>query len=136
RGSPVEAGASGEGVRVLIVDDNIDAAHLLADSLRACGYTTLAAYDGPSALEAARTFLPDVVLLDIGLPAMDGYELGQRLCELHSGSLRLSAVTGYGQVHDRQRAEAAGLAGHFIKPVDIDVLERALRGQRIDVSPG
>jgi CheY-like chemotaxis protein len=122
-------------VHVLVVDDNIDAAHLLADSLIACGYTVRVAHDGPSALDAAASFHPDVALLDIGLPAMDGYELGQRLREVVSEELRLYAVTGYGQDQDRERARAAGFTGHFIKPVDIATLDKALGSSRVGSAP-
>jgi CheY-like chemotaxis protein len=108
------------GSRILVVDDNRDAAQLLADSLQSLGHTVLVAHDGPSALAMAATFRPDVALLDIGLPVMDGFELGQRLrTDLALTELVLMAVTGYGQEADRQRTIAAGFQGHLVKPVDV-----------------
>jgi PAS domain S-box-containing protein len=114
--------------RVLVVDDNVDAAEVLAEALDDLGYATSVAYDGPSALEAAAEFTPDVALLDIGLPIMDGFELARRMREERRASpeLRLIALTGYGQRTDRERSAAAGFDRHLIKPVDIDALDRAI----------
>jgi signal transduction histidine kinase len=111
--------------RILVVDDNTDAAETLKDALEALGYTVHAAHDGPTALQAAETFAPEVALLDIGLPVMDGYELARRLRELRGalGHLHLVAVTGYGQEADKQRSEAAGFERHLVKPVDLNKLE-------------
>jgi CheY-like chemotaxis protein len=113
--------------RVLIVDDNTDAAETLADMLRALGHEAAVAPDGPGALERCASFLPDVALLDIGLPVMDGYELARRL-RAQSGlpGMTLIAVTGYGQEHDRSRCLDAGFDEHLVKPVGIDVLQRLL----------
>ncbi|PTL82795.1 ATP-binding protein [Vitiosangium sp. GDMCC 1.1324] len=109
--------------RVLVVDDNQDAADILAESLELLGCETRIAYDGPSALKIAPTFQPDVALLDIGLPVMDGYELARLLRQqLSSPALRLVAVTGYGQASDRQRSKEAGFDAHLVKPLDFDVL--------------
>ena len=106
--------------RVLVVDDNADAADMLAEALRSLGYAVAVAYDGPSGLELARSFQPAVGLLDIGLPAMDGYELATRLrAELPNG-VRLAAITGYGQQPERDKAKAAGFDEHLIKPVELD----------------
>jgi CheY-like chemotaxis protein len=104
--------------RVLLVDDNEDAADLLSSSLSALGHTVRTAYDGPSALLVLAEFAPDAALLDIGLPAMDGYELAQRIRALKPG-VRLVALTGYGQESDRERSHAAGFDAHLVKPVDI-----------------
>ncbi len=105
--------------RVLIVDDNGDAAEMLALLVRAAGHQVLVAPDGPHALAAAAEFLPEVAILDIGLPVMDGYELAGRLREqLGARAPRMVAVTGYGQEHDRERSAAAGFAEHLVKPVD------------------
>jgi signal transduction histidine kinase len=114
---------------ILVVDDNEDAADLLAQTLRRLGYQTRVARDGPSALELAFTFRPAVALLDIGLPVMDGYELAQRLLDLpdREQPLRLIAVTGYGQPSDRLRSERAGFSAHLVKPVSIEQLIEALR---------
>jgi two-component system CheB/CheR fusion protein len=119
--------ASGKG-RVLIVDDNQYGAELLADSLRALGYTTAVAFDGPSALQKAPLFMPDVVLLDLGLPVMDGFELAERLrndCGLTR--VPLVAITGYAQEVDRQRTAANGFQGHLAKPVDVHVVDELIR---------
>jgi CheY-like chemotaxis protein len=80
------------------------------------------AHDGPEALAAAPGFVPEVALLDIGLPVMDGYELARRLRSLLGAGLRLIAVTGYGQEHDRLRSFQAGFDEHLVKPVDLPAL--------------
>jgi PAS domain S-box-containing protein len=105
--------------RVLVVDDNEDAAETLRSALERMGHVVEIAYDGPSALLAAERFGPEVALLDIGLPVMDGYELAARLRAAAPGPLRLVAVTGYGQDADQERALAAGFARHVVKPVDL-----------------
>jgi signal transduction histidine kinase/ActR/RegA family two-component response regulator len=110
--------------RVLVVDDNEDAAQLLADLLDTLGYEVAVANDGPSALEVVETFRPEIGLLDIGLPVMDGYELARQL-RARFGSprkLQLAAVTGYGQEGDRRRSEEAGFTRHLVKPVSLDAL--------------
>ena len=111
------------GARVLIVDDNEDGAEMLAETLLTLGHVTRVAHDGPGALRIASEFAPELAMLDIGLPVMDGYELAQRLRE-QAGQrpLRLVAITGYGQDHDRARAREAGFDAHVVKPVDIDRL--------------
>jgi len=122
----VPPGAS-ERTRVLIVDDNADAAELLEELLKRRGYRTTVAYDGPSAIAVASSFQPDLAILDIGLPVMDGYELATQLRSLLSPNPpRLIALTGYGQEHDRQRSIEAGFAAHIVKPVDADLLFEAL----------
>jgi len=126
---PRSLAAPGEARRVLIVDDNTDAADLLAEALHALGHTTRVAHDGPSALAAAAEFRPDIGLLDIGLPVMDGRELARRLrVEFpESRSLRLVALTGYGQDSDRSHSIAAGFDEHLVKPVDIARLNQLIR---------
>jgi CheY-like chemotaxis protein len=114
-----------KSLRVLVVDDNADAADLLAEALGASGHVTSVAQDGPTALHIADTFRPDIALLDIGLPVMDGYELAGKL-RSQLGAVRLIAVTGYGQTPDRERARAAGFDVHLIKPVDLDALLAAV----------
>jgi len=117
--------ASGHAVRTLVVDDNRDAAAMLGEALRAFGHDVRIASDGPSALQLATAFQPQVILLDLGLPVMDGYEVAEQL--RHAGvSAMIVAVTGYGQETDRARSEANGFAAHFVKPVDLDELKRAL----------
>jgi len=122
---PAARHPSGAGQRVLVVDDNVDAAEMLAELLRASGYAASVAHDGPVALELARSSPPDIVLIDIGLPVMDGYELARRLRGMLNGA-RLIAVTGYGQQGDRERSRVAGFDAHLVKPVSLDVLHAAL----------
>jgi PAS domain S-box-containing protein len=123
-------------LRVLVVDDNADAAQLLAISLRAVGFVTEVAFDGPRAIERARTFMPDVVLLDLGLPVMDGFEVALRLkSDPELRQAKLVAVTGYGQTADRERTREMGFDGHFVKPVDLDHLENWLRAISCESEP-
>jgi CheY-like chemotaxis protein len=112
--------------RVLLVDDNEDALVLLGDALAVQGYDVTTAPDPESALDAARTFRPEVAILDIGLPQMDGYELGARLRSELGDAVSLIALTGYGQPSDRTRSEQAGFRAHFVKPVDIQRLCEAI----------
>ena len=128
---PGLAPTSRHGQRVLVVDDNEDAARLTADALDALGYDTRVAFDGPTALAAAEAFGPDVALLDLGLPLMDGFELaGQLVARNGSAPPILVAVTGYGQTADIERTTAAGFHGHVVKPVDLpqltDLIDRLL----------
>ena len=119
------------GRRVLIVDDNEDAANTLALLLKLGGHETASVYTAVDALTRASVFRPDVVLLDIGLPGMDGYEVAQRMRELPGlRDIRLVAVTGYGRSDDRLRAREAGFDDHVTKPVYYTVLERTLAGLR------
>jgi CheY-like chemotaxis protein len=111
--------------RILVVDDNEDAAKLLAEVLLAHGHQIRTALDGPSALRVADEFHPEVAVLDIGLPVMDGYELAERLRSTPTTAhTRLIAVTGYGQESDRARALGAGFDAHLAKPVAIETLVR------------
>jgi len=114
--------------KVLIVDDNTDAADALCALLGDSGYSCETAFDGPSGLEAVTRSDPDVVLLDIGLPHMDGYEVARRIRRLPGGARKLIvAVTGYGQEQDRRRSIEAGFDAHLTKPVDVDQLLMVLR---------
>jgi signal transduction histidine kinase/DNA-binding response OmpR family regulator len=111
------------GLRVLVVDVNEDAASMLGESLSESGHTIATAHDGPSALKAAAELRPDVALLDIGLPVMDGFELARQLRAMPElRTVRLIAVTGYGQEHDRRQSAEAGFDDHLVKPVDLDDL--------------
>ena len=114
-------GTAPSGRRILVVDDNVDAARLLADALEVAGHDTRAAFDGPGALSVLADFPPDVALLDLGLPLMDGYELAGQIVAASNGRRRpiLIAVTGYGQASDRERSQAAGFDAHIVKPVDV-----------------
>jgi PAS domain S-box-containing protein len=111
--------------RVLVVDDNADAADSLAELLRMRGHEAQAAYDGRDALERLRLMPADIVLLDIGLPEMDGYEVASRIRDEHA-AITLVAITGYGQASDVRRAVDAGFDAHITKPVAFDELERVL----------
>ena len=111
--------------RILVVDDNDDAALSLKKALERLGYAVAIAHDGPAALRAAAVFEPEIALLDIGLPVMDGYELARRL--LASRRVHLIALSGYGQEADRQRSAEAGFEVHLTKPVDLRHLESVVR---------
>jgi CheY-like chemotaxis protein len=112
---------------VLVVDDNADQALVLALLLRARGHEVRTAHSGPAALEESVAFRPQAVVLDIGLPGMDGYEVARRLRQLPElrGAL-LVALTGYAQEEDRRRAREAGFNQYLIKPVEPDVLYQAV----------
>jgi len=115
--------ANHSGTRVLVVDDNVDASLMLREMLSELGHHLEVAHDGPSALEVAATFKPDIAVLDIGLPVMSGYELARKLREQRGQRpLRLIAVTGYGQDTDRARARDAGFDHHLVKPIALDAL--------------
>ena len=113
--------------RVMVVDDNADDANTLCSILEFFGHTVRCVYDGTSALAAAESFRPDVILLDIGLPGMDGYEIARQI-RAHPAlrATRLIAVTGYGQNADRARSLEAGFDHHLTKPVDADKLHQLL----------
>jgi signal transduction histidine kinase/ActR/RegA family two-component response regulator len=113
--------------RILVVDDNEDAADSLGMVLGLDGHEVIAAYTGDQALERAQAFRPDVVLLDIGLPGVDGYEVARRIraC-IDLKAVCLVAVTGYGQDADKVRARNAGFAHHLVKPVEFSALQRIL----------
>ncbi len=113
-------------LRVLVVEDNKDAADSLAMLLQVWGHQVRLAYDGLSGLKAARSFRPQVVFLDIGLPGLDGYEVARRLRQEFASELRLVAMTGYGQEDDRRRAGEAGFDAHLVKPADPALLQRLL----------
>jgi signal transduction histidine kinase/DNA-binding response OmpR family regulator len=134
-GAEAEAAARGAGpdsrperaISVLVVDDNVDAATLLGDLLSSRGYDAHVAHDAREALQLAADFVPDVALLDIGLPVMDGYELARRLRALPAWrGVKLLALTGYGQSADRARSIDVGFDHHLVKPIDLATLERYL----------
>ena len=131
---PVLADRAVTGRRVLLVDDNADAAEMLAQVLRAVGHEVVVVHDGPGALAAARGFAPEVALLDIGLPVMDGYELARHLRAVLPRTPLFIALTGYGQEHDRQRSLDSGFAEHLVKPVNPTLLIDAI--SRIHAQPG
>jgi CheY-like chemotaxis protein len=117
------------GRRVLIVDDNVDAAESLAMILNLGGHQTHCAYAPETALESVAALKPDVVVLDIGLPRMDGYEVARRI-RADKCPVRLIALSGYGRTENAERARAAGFNAYLVKPVDFDELERVLQTLR------
>jgi two-component system CheB/CheR fusion protein len=107
-----------------VVDDNVDAAESLALLLRAVGHEVHTAYDGRAALRSVEALCPEVVVLDIGLPGMDGYEVARRLRQQEGlDQPFLVALTGYGQEEDRRRSAAAGFDVHLVKPADPDTVQ-------------
>lgn len=115
--------------RILVVDDNRDSATTLAMLLKLSGNETRTAYDGLEAVEMAANFRPDVVLLDIGLPKLNGYEACRRIREQPwSNSVMMVALTGWGQEEDRQKSSEAGFDAHMVKPVDLNTLKQLLDG--------
>jgi two-component system CheB/CheR fusion protein len=113
--------------RILVVDDNKDSADSLAMLLRLVGNEVRTVYDGRQVLTAASAYRPDLVLLDIGLPGMDGYEVARQLrSEPGLEKTTLAALTGYGGEEERQRAQLAGFARHMVKPVSLDALQELL----------
>jgi CheY-like chemotaxis protein len=113
--------------RILVADDNRDAADSLAAMLRLGGHEVSVAYDGREALRLAESFRPEVALLDIGMPRMNGYETAQALRQQQDSTLlTLFALTGWGQPDDKRRSRAAGFDHHFVKPLDPAEFERVL----------
>lgn len=114
-------------MRVLVVDDNVDTARISALLLKQVGHEVRTAHDGLTALEAAFDYRPDVVLLDIGLPGLDGFEVAKRLRQQSVfENIVLVAMTGYGQEEDRRRSQEAGFDHHLVKPVDFKKVQEIL----------
>jgi CheY-like chemotaxis protein len=108
--------------RILLVDDNEDARLLLAEMLVTLGYAVHMASNGIEALDSVLDVRPDLAILDIGLPGMNGYELASRIRDALDGNIRLIALTGYGQPDDVARSQRAGFDAHLVKPVSINRL--------------
>ncbi len=120
------------GQRVLLVDDNIDSSEPLSLLLQAKGHETRIAVDGEEAIEMADEFLPDCVVLDLGLPGIDGYEVARRLRERPYGAkLTIVALTGWAGKDVRVKAAAAGFDYHLVKPVNLEELERIVTAERV-----
>ncbi|RZA32617.1 MAG: response regulator, partial [Lysobacteraceae bacterium] len=143
RGLATSAEAAAGPLRVLVVDDNRDAAEMLATLLELGGHRVEVAEDGASALHAARAFMPEVVFLDIGLPDISGYEAAAALRRVDGmAGAMLVALTGWGTEQDRLRAREAGFDHHLTKPAEFDAVERLLaeavqrRADREDRSDG
>jgi PAS domain S-box-containing protein len=116
-----------QGMKILVVDDNADSARTLSLLLRTLGCTTEELHDGPPVVERAKSFLPDVILLDIGLPGLDGYQVARLIRQTPDlAHVRLIALTGYGQQQDRDRSRDAGFDRHLVKPVHLDSLIETL----------
>jgi signal transduction histidine kinase/ActR/RegA family two-component response regulator len=114
--------------RIVVIEDNTDARDMLKTALELAGHLVWDAEDGPRGIEEVRIRKPDAVVIDIGLPTLDGYEVGRRLRELPGGrALRLIALTGYGQAVDRRRSADAGFDAHLLKPIDLAHLQRVIR---------
>jgi CheY-like chemotaxis protein len=113
--------------RILVVDDNIDAADSLVMLLKFSGYSVAAAHTAEAGLALAQTFQPHFILLDLGLPAMGGYEVARRIRSLPSSTgLRIFAVTGHAHEDDKRRSADAGFDAHLVKPIDLDELLTSL----------
>jgi len=124
--------AQNRGQRVLVVDDNTDAAASLAALLEMEDYEVCTAVDGEEAIEQARTFEPQIIFMDLAMPRLDGLEAARRIRALpHGEHVRIVALTGWGQEADRQRTRDAGMDHHLIKPVSLDALQTVLRGLRL-----
>jgi CheY-like chemotaxis protein len=128
--------ASAAGLRVLVVDDNRDVADTTATILRLSGCDTHVAYDGRTGLDAVERLQPDAVLLDIGLPGLDGYQVAERLrAQPAYRRMLVVAVSGYGQEEDRVRSKAAGFDYHVVKPIDPAVINGLLGSLRESRAP-
>lgn len=126
--SPSKAGSGSGGLKVLLVDDNVDAAETLATVLQMSDYQTRTVHDGSAVLAAAIAFQPDVILLDIGLPGLSGYEVAAQLRgDPRFARTLLIAVTGWGAEQDRRRTQEAGFDHHLTKPIDFSVLASLLQ---------
>ena len=120
------ASSKTSGSRILVVDDSVDSAETLGELLRIWGHDVRLAHDGPGAIAAAREYRPEVVLLDIGLPGMDGFAVAAELRKEGIGGRMLVALTGYSEQQDRDRAQKAGFDHHLVKPIDPDTLQKLL----------
>ena len=117
------------GHRLLVVDDNQDAAISLAMLLKLQGHEVRVAHSGMAALEVTKTYVPDVVFLDIGMPGMDGYEVARRIRQQPGlENVVLAALTGWGQQEDRRRTSEAGFNYHLVKPPEPNVVESVIAG--------
>jgi CheY-like chemotaxis protein len=135
--APAAGAAKGERFRILVVDDNRDSATSLAMLLKISGHDVSLAHDGEAALEAAASSLPDVMLLDIGLPKLSGYEAARRIRAQPWGQkMLLIAATGWGQEEDRLKSKEAGFDFHLVKPINLADLNALLANGRAGQRPG
>lgn len=134
--SSIDAVAGPAGRRILVVDDNEDTAESLGMILELSGHEVTLAHDGEQALALAAELRPEVVLLDIGLPKVDGYEVARRLrLNPDNEGMLVVAVTGYGKEEDRYRGQAAGFHHHLVKPVDPGALQALLASAAARAEP-
>ena len=128
----------GEGLahrRVLVADDNVDAAEMVATLLEMHGCDVRTAFDGQQAVQEAERFRPELILLDLGMPRVDGYEACRRIrAEAWGGLPLIVALTGWGQQEDRRRSALAGFDAHLVKPADPDTLYQLARDLRLPVA--
>jgi DNA-binding response OmpR family regulator len=117
----------GSGRRVLVVDDTRDVAEMLGELIQMMGHDVRVAHDGATAIAEARRFAPDLVLLDVGLPDMSGYDVAREL-RAHAGgrAMTIVAVTGWGRAEDQARSAEAGIDLHVVKPITIETVNRLL----------
>jgi CheY-like chemotaxis protein len=114
--------------KILVVDDNVDAANTLQALLDMDGFSASVAYDGLAAVAAIADVQPDVVVMDIGMPGLDGYDAARMIRQQHGNrNITLIALTGWGQSNDRKRASEAGFDHHLVKPVDYNTLLECLQ---------
>ena len=120
--------AAEDSQRILVVDDNVDSARTLALMLKAMGHDSTACHDGPSAIEIAEKLRPTLILLDIGLPGMNGYEVAKRLRTIPAlMGVMIAALTGYGEEQDRRRSEEVGFDRYFVKPISFPALQELIQ---------
>ena len=122
-------------LRILVVDDNQDTAQSMAELLEILGHESKVAYESTQAVELAASFQPQIVLLDIGLPLVDGYEVARMMRqEVGLKDALLVALTGYGRDEDREKARVAGFDMHFTKPIELDALQKVLEKKQKELS--
>jgi len=117
------------GLRILVIDDNVDVADSLAVNLRSVGHEVFTANGGHAAIELCKEIIPEIVLLDIEMPEMDGYVVCEKLLQ-ENAALKIVAIAGFNQEQDRRRAEAVGFVGYLVKPVDPAVLNQEIHRQK------
>lgn len=127
---PAPTPATVSPLRILVIEDNADSREMLQAMLALDGHRVEVADDGPGGVEVARSTRPDVALIDIGLPGLDGYEVGRRIRSELGEAVTLVALTGYGQAEDRKRTEEAGFDAHLLKPVSPEDIRVALAVRR------
>jgi two-component system CheB/CheR fusion protein len=119
--------------RILVIEDNLDSAEMLREALSMSGHEVAVAHDGEEGVARAHAFRPDVVICDIGLPGLDGYEVARRISADHDLSPALIALTGYALPEDRQKAREAGFHQHLTKPLEIAALEEILAKESVAI---